>query len=259
MKEVIDDYLNPTLDIVKKAGKGLKMRFGHSVLEALKENDDLRTNADTWVEEFIYKKLKSIYPLHGFDSEEKIKENLDSEYVWILDPIDGTKYFFQGVVPLYSISLALKFNNKLMQGIVYMPQTNQMFYSNAFHDEGSKQNGVDIFCSNIKPIEEMSLVIELPNRNDPEFLINRANDIYLKLQKKVKRIRNFGVGSVTLSYCAMGGFDVYLNMTVTRKHYDFAAGRVIVEQAGGQYLETNSMILAGRRENLNSILELIDH
>lgn len=253
----MNDYLNPTLDIVVKAGTELKKRFGHAMIEELKGNDDLRTNADTWVEEFIYENLKVKYPENGFDSEEKIKENLDSNYVWILDPIDGTKYFFQGVVPLYSISLALKLNDRIVQGIIYIPETNQLFYASTFGNTGAFKDGMMIFCSKKKPLEEMSLVIEVPNRNDSEFLIEEANQIYLKLQKKVKRIRNFGVGSITLSYCAMGGFDCYLNLTAKRKHYDFAAGQIIVEQAGGKYSETEQMIIAGNNENLETLIDFI--
>jgi len=257
MKENTKDFLNPTLDIVMQAGQELKKRFGHSILEELKANDDFRTNADTWVEEFIYKNLKRNYPYHGFDSEEKIKEKLDSEYVWILDPIDGTKYFFQGVVPLYSISLALKFDKKLIQGIVYLPETNQMFYASSLNNEGARINGLRISCSNEKPLEEMTLAMEFPSRNEPEVLIDKAHEINLRLYKKVKRIRNFGVGSVTLCYCAMGGFDSYLNLAPTRKHYDYAAGQVIVEQAGGQYSETDQMIIAGRKENLDALRNII--
>ena len=118
-------------------------------------------------------------------------------------------------------------------------------------------NGLKITCSTEKELEEMTLAIEFPSRNQPEILIDNAHEIYLKLYKKVKRIRNFGVGSVTLCYCAMGGFDSYLNLSSIRKHYDYAAGRVIVEMAGGKYSETEQMLIAGNKENLEAIIDFI--
>jgi len=252
------DFLYPTIDLVQEAGREIKSRFGHAIIEKHKPNDDFRTNADTWVEEFLYNKLKREYPECGFDSEERIKEKLDSNYVWVLDPIDGTKYFFQGVVPLYSVSLALKNDDKIIQGIVYIPETKQLFYASSVDKLGSFCNDNSISCSNEKPIEEMSIFIEVPNRNDPEIIINNANEIYLGLQKKVKRIRNFGVGSITLCYCAMGGFDIYLNITAKRKHYDFAAGQIILEQSGGAYIENEKMIVAGGYKNVELLLNSIE-
>ncbi len=247
------DFLIPAINTVKEAGEKAKIIFGHSVVERLKDNDDLATDADLLVEQFIFDSIHKQFPEHGFDSEERSVYQPEAEHIWILDPIDGTKYF-QNNIPLYSISLALERNKQGILGIVYFPETNDFFYASLEGAKGAIKNELPICCSNEKSIEDLSIIMEIPNRNDIETKIDAANLVMLSLQKKVKRIRIIGVGSIGLCWCAMGGFDVYLNLNVSRKSYDFAAGRVILEQSGGYYLENEQMIIAGRKENVTTVL-----
>ncbi len=250
------EFLILAMDIVREAGEKVKNIFGHSIIERLKDDDDFATDADLLVEEFIFNFIKTHFPAHGFDSEERGIYQPDAEYVWILDPIDGTKYFHQNI-PLYSIALALVHKKKIVLGIVNMPETNQFFYTSVYNDIGAILNNSSIFCANNKPLEDISIIVELPNRNNSSFNIDYSFSIVQALLRKVKRIRIIGVGSISLCYCAMGGFDVYLNLSMIRKHYDYAAGRIILEQAGGQYLETNQMIIGGREENVRTILDFL--
>ncbi len=249
------DFLS-LIDVVKEAGEKAKKIFGHATLKRSKDNDDLVTDADLLVDEFIFNYIKKEFPDHGFDSEERDIINPDTDYVWILDPIDGTKYFQQNI-PLYSISLALEFRKKIVQGIVFVPETNEIFYASSLNNDGAKKNDLPITCSQHKPLEDLTLIIELPNRNDPDNNIDIAIAIMQTLIKKVKRVRILGVGSMSLCYCAMGGFDAYINLAVTRKHYDYAAGQVILEQAGGRFLMNEQMMIGGRKEILSDILEYL--
>ena len=249
-------FLTLSINLVKEAGEKIKKIFGHSIIKRLKEDDDLTTDADFLVEEFIFDFIKNHFPAHGFDSEERKIYQPDAEYMWILDPIDGTKYFHQGI-PLFSIALALQHKKELVLGIVNIPETNQLFYTSTHDNMASILNDSKIYCSDNKPLEDISIILELPNRNNSNFNIDYSFSVMQALLRKVKRIRIIGVGSISLCYCAMGGFDVYMNLNMIRKHYDYAAGRIIVEQAGGQYFETNQMIIGGRKENVNNILDFL--
>ena len=189
------DFLD-LINVVKEAGDKTKEFFGHSVMERSKENDDLVTNADLYVDEYIFNYINSNFPDHGFDSEEREMIRPEAEYIWILDPIDGTKYFQQSI-PLYSIALALQFKQKLVQGIVYNPQVNEFFYASSLNQDGAKKNGLSIYCSNDKPFEELSIIMELPNRNNSDESIKNALAIMEALMQKVKRVRVFGVGAIS--------------------------------------------------------------
>ena len=112
-------YYKNVKKIVIKAGIVAKKKLNKVKITHYKEKDDLVTETDLLVEDIIFRYISKTFPEHGFNSEEKGKYQTNADYIWVLDPIDGTKYYAKGL-PLYSISLALEYKGNLIQGIVYI-------------------------------------------------------------------------------------------------------------------------------------------
>jgi myo-inositol-1(or 4)-monophosphatase len=244
-------------DVVRKAGRTARLNFGKSIVGRFKEKDDLVTNVDLLIEKEIFGFIKQTFPGHGFDSEESETYLPDADYIWILDPIDGTKYY-QDNIPIYSISLALQYKKEIIQGIVYLPETDDLFLSSIDRNYTSFKNDKNIICSSAKKLEDISVVLEMPNRNDSDEEINQAISILEKLIKKVKRVRVLGVGSISLCYCAMGGFDLYVNLFINQKHYDFSAANLILKKAEGYIYYGDNISVGGRKENVEQLVEYLN-
>jgi myo-inositol-1(or 4)-monophosphatase len=190
------------------------------------------TEGDIRVEEYVISSLKKLFPDHGFDSEERGQENIDAEYVWILDPIDGTKYYAKDV-PLYSVSLALVRNKQLVLGIVYSPELGRMYCAST--GRGATLNDRGICCSDEKDLNKASICLEIPSRSSSSGEQQWALGKMSMLIERAYRVRIIGVGSLGLCFCAMGGFDAYVNLGCIWKYCDNAAGQVIVQEAGGEF------------------------
>lgn len=251
---MITQYLTSATDIVREAGAQLKALIGSAKIQRIKARDDLVTDGDLLVEDIVLGFVERNYPDHGYDSEERGRLRADSEFVWVLDPIDGTKYYARGL-PLYSISLALRRRERLILGVVYLPETDQTF--SAVLGQGATLNGREIHCSPQERLEECYTCLEIPNKYSSTEERRRALSILDALIRRTQRVRILGVGSLGLCFCAMGGFDAYVNLGSSWKYCDHAAGRVILEEAGGKYVETEGMIVAGRPEITSQILDVL--
>jgi myo-inositol-1(or 4)-monophosphatase len=229
------------------------------------------TEGDERVEEFVIRSLQKQFPDHGFDSEERGKENVEAEYVWTLDPIDGTRYYADGV-PLWAVSLALARGGEPVLAVVYSPKLRQMY--SAVSGQGAALNGRKIECAARKELSQRSVCLEIPGRGAPPEELRWAMDKMRVLVENTYRTRILGVGSLSLCFCAAGGFDAYVNLGSALKRYDIAAGRVILEAAGGKYRkyvpgrmeeggeslpdsERDNHIVAGRADLCDEICKLL--
>lgn len=244
-------------NIVIKAGKKAKEKIHTAKITHVKEKGDLVTETDLLVEHIIFKYLSKHYPEHGFISEEMGEKKRDSDYVWILDPIDGTKYYAKGL-PLYSISLALEYKGSLIQGIVCIPETGQLFYANNGNRQGAFLNKKRIYCSHEEELKNIIVCLEIPNLDSGADTLKRALEKIQLLIREVKRIRIIGVTSIGICYCASGGFDLYLNLGSNSGYHDYAAGKVIIEQAGGEFRLLKNTIIAGNPVIVKKVMDLLE-
>ena len=238
----LPDILATAETIVKEAGPIAHDLFGKTAVLQLKERGDLQTQADLAVEEHIVARLAEAFPQHGILSEEAGGRNEEAEYVWVLDPIDGTRYFAAGI-PLYSISLALRHGEQFVLGVVYNPETDQLFSGVA--GESASLNGQPIRCSQRTELREATLCVEIPNRHFPPELNREVMGHLALLIDRVERIRIIAVSALGLCYCACGSFDAYLNLSTGSKIWDVAAGRVILQAAGARVTTTAKQQIVG--------------
>ena len=208
----ISPNLNIMIKAAEKASKILIRDFGEleNLQVSKKGPRDFVTNADKKAEKIIIEELLKSKKRFSVVSEEKGEIiNDDLENNWIIDPIDGTLNFLHGV-PHFAISIAHRFKNEILSGLIFDPIKNEMFY--AEKNNGAFFNNQRIRVSNKK------------NINDCLFGSN---------EKNIKNLstRNFGSAALDMAYVGAGRFDgtFYKEVNV----WDIAAGIIIIEEAGG--------------------------
>ncbi len=227
--ENLNNYLSEAVEMAKHAGK-IQLDFfrGGNLDVHTKLNDsDVVTAADNASEQFIIDSIHQLFPGHSILSEESGAESTGSDRLWIIDPLDGTTNFSNGL-PVFSISIALAYKENVMAGVVYAPYLNELFYATA--DEGAFLNGHPIRCSLKSHLSESVLTIGMPydKTQNPD---NNLQEIET-LATKVRGIRRFGSAALDLCYVGAGFFDGYWELNL--KRWDVSAGMLIAKEAGAE-------------------------
>ena len=225
---IISPNLNIMIKACEKASKIIIRDFGEleNLQVSVKGPRDFVTNSDKKVEKILIEELSKSKKNYSFITEETglIKKN-DKENTWIIDPIDGTTNFLHGV-PHFAISLALKNKNQILAGVIYDPIKNEIFYSEK--DNGSFFNNHRIRVSKKKDLDEC--------------LFATNND---GAKKADLNLRVSGSAALDLAYVASGRLDGFFQNHLNL--WDVAAGKLIVEEAGGKININNNYNV----ENIN--------
>ena len=161
------EFLQFALDISKQAGKIQLSYFGNiESISTKSTNIDLLTNADIKSENLIVSKIKQSYPDHSIISEESSNIIKDSEYTWIIDPLDGTTNFTHNL-PIFAVSIALKKANTIICGVVYNPAANKCFYAEI--GKGAFLNDKQIHPTNSDSLSECLLATGFPYLHDKKY------------------------------------------------------------------------------------------
>lgn len=222
-------FLEDAISMAKAAGDVLLEYFRSKCLDIhTKINDsDVVTAADKASEELVKSIIRSKYPEHGIIAEESGCENEDKEWRWVIDPLDGTTNFSQGL-PVFCVSIALEHRGSPVVGVVFAPYLGELFH--AVKGEGAFFNGKRIHCSEKNVFSESVLATGMPY----DKLINPDNNLneISKLAPKVRGIRRMGSAAIDLSYVAAGFYDAYWELNL--KRWDVAAGVLIAKEAGAK-------------------------
>lgn len=225
------DFIKET---TTEAGKILKDGFGSTFkIDKKLSKNDIVTEFDFKSEEFIINNIKKAYPNHGIVSEEDGIRESDSEYKWIVDPLDGTVNFANNI-PLFSVSIALMKKNEIIEGAVFNPIIGELFQ--ATKGEGTYFNGNKVLVSEKSDFQTSLLVTGFPyNVNEnPELSLNSFNQI---ISKGIP-VRRLGSAALDLAYVACGRFEGFWEVNL--KSWDVAAGILLVREAGGICTNYNS-------------------
>ena len=210
----ISPNLNLMIKASEKASKILIRDFGEveKLQVSLKGPNNFVTNADRKVEKIIIEELEKSKKNFSILTEESgFIKNKDKNNFWIIDPIDGTTNFLNGV-PHFCISIALQIKKEIVAGVIYDPIKDEIFY--AEKNGGSYLNNKSIRVSKKKSISDCLYGVNF-RKNIPENLI----------------IRNTGSAALDLAYVSCGRFDGCLQKNVNL--WDIAAGAVLIKEAGG--------------------------
>jgi myo-inositol-1(or 4)-monophosphatase len=189
--------------------------------------NDLVTEADKKSELKIIEILQNSFPEHHILSEEAGDINKGSEYVWIVDPLDGTVNYAHSL-PIYSISIALEIRKEIVLGMVYNPVNDERFF--AQKGEGALLNGKKIKVSPARFLKDALLVTGFPYGavNNPDHCLDHFNN-FLRHGIPVRRL---GSAALDLCYVACGRFEGFWEVSLNP--WDVAAGYLILNEAGGK-------------------------
>ena len=213
------------IEIAKKAGKTLLSAYGEAVVR-YKANGSLVTDADIRAETMIMKALRGSFPSYSFIGEESGFEDKGSDFVWVVDPLDGTTNF---VVknPFFAVSIGLAYRKQVVMGVVHYPFQGETFY--AKRGEGAHLNDKPIKVSRHSNPE--TSVITFCHGRDRDS-VAQIIEIFQRLKVMNDRVRQVGAASLELCYVACGRTDCFLMPGANA--WDVGAGAVIVQEAGGK-------------------------
>ena len=226
--------LHPMLNIAIKAARaaGAIINRGSQDLDILKVThkgpNDFVSEVDQMAEAAIIETLLTAYPGHGILAEESGREHgaQNSEFVWIIDPLDGTTNFLHGL-PMYSVSIALAWRGVVQQAVVYDPNRNDLFYA-------SRGRGAFLNDKRLRVSKRTRLADSLIGTGFP---YRRGDNLqrYLKMLETVMQacagVRRPGSAALDLCYVAAGWYDGFFETGLSP--WDIAAGSLVITEAGG--------------------------
>ena len=212
-----------------KASKSLIRDFGEieNLQVSSKAPGDFVSSADKRTEKIIVEELLKAHPEYGIITEESgiiNKSNVNNR--WIIDPIDGTMNFLNGI-PQFAISIGYEENNEIKCGIIFNPVMNEMFL--AEKGNGAYLNNSRIRVSNKKKIKDALIVTGGPKQVSK--IKEKIFREYINVSNQVSNIRKFGSAALDIAYVACGRFDGYWQRELN--YWDIAAGLIILKEAGG--------------------------
>ena len=254
------EYLQVAKRAALSGGNVLRYYFENlknlSVME--KAKNDYVTQADIESEELIRKIILKHFPHHRILGEEEGMSG-EGDYLWYVDPLDGTKNFMRGL-DVFGVSIALEVEGELVLGVVYSPIRDELYW--ASKGEGAYKNGRPIRVSNRRTLRGAFLATGFPHRGGD------VVEVYIETFRHFSRdtigIRRMGSAALDLCMVAEGIFDAFWEYHL--KPWDIAAGAIIVEEAGGvvsdfrggrRFLQTGNIVGAASKELHEEMLSVL--
>jgi len=223
----IKEYLEFAKNCAIESGKIIRKGFFAPKRVSYKGFGNPVTEYDKASEKLIVSRIKKNFPDFSILTEEGLSVNKDSKNKWIIDPLDGTVNFAH-CIPFVAVSIALEIEGEILLGVVYNPILNEIYY--ASKGKGAFFNGRKIKVSSVSEPSKALLVTGFPyeRKGRIEYLLSPIREIY----KKFTGFRRLGSAAVDMCYVARGSFEGFYEENL--KPWDTAAGKIIVEEAGGR-------------------------
>jgi len=215
--------LDIAIEAANRAGPILEGYFERTTLEREEKDDrSFVTQADREAEAVIIETIQKAHPKHGIVSEESGESGAHKEYVWVIDPLDGTGNFVNGI-PIFATSIALLQDGEAVIGVVYNPVTNALYQ--AERGRGARYNGKPILVSDQEAKD--GIVSFGPGKGEKE----RLSALFSAANNFFKTKRYLGSAALELGFLARGGTEGFLCLGLNT--WDYAAGALIVAEAKG--------------------------
>ncbi len=221
------NYLSVAEESAREAGKILRDNLGKIKEVEYKAKNSLVTEVDRLSESLIIKIIKSSFPSHGILAEERGRSRSASDYVWIIDPLDGTTNYAH-TYPVFSISIALEVEGIIRLGVVYDPTREELF--SAELGKGAYMNGERIGVSRAKAVEESLLCTGFTHEN--EWMVDENLRHFENFIRRSQAVRRDGSAALNLCYVSCGRFDGFWELGL--HPWDTAAGALILRESGGK-------------------------
>jgi myo-inositol-1(or 4)-monophosphatase len=239
-------HLNIAIRAARKAGETIMRGLNrlHELTVTEKQPNDFVSEIDRRAEEDIISTIARSYPDHAFLAEESGVRG-EGDYVWIIDPLDGTTNFLHGF-PVFAVSIALRHRGVVQHAVVYDPSRQELF--TASRGEGAQLDGRKIRVTPRTGLAGALIGTGFPYRGEREHL-----DAYLAMFRAVSErcagLRRPGAAALDLAYVAAGRYDGFFEIGLSP--WDVAAGGLLIREAGGlvgtfagdeNYLETGNIV-----------------
>jgi myo-inositol-1(or 4)-monophosphatase len=220
-------YLETAVSAARAAGELLRANFGTTLEVNEFADHDIKLDLDVRSQELITQLLLNRFPEHAIYGEEGIAGNQQSDFQWIIDPIDGTVNFFYSI-PHFCISIALRQRGEIILGVIYDPMRNELWQVE--RGGGATLNDQPIRVSARNQLKDAVLSIGFAKSKTTiaaglpmlDYFVGRA-----------RKCRMMGSAALDLAYVACGRLDAYIESSVSL--WDVAAGKLLVEAAGGKF------------------------
>jgi myo-inositol-1(or 4)-monophosphatase len=223
-------YLETAIAAARAAGELLRTHFGKPLDVSQFLAHDIKLELDVQSQELITRMLLQRFPEHALYGEEGVAGNQASEFQWIVDPIDGTVNYFYSI-PHFCISIALREREEILVGVIYDPMRDELWQV----ERGGPAllNGKPIAVSQRTRLSDAILSVGFSKTN---VTITAGLPLLEKYAQRARKCRLMGSAALDLAYVSCGRLDAYIEQSVSL--WDVAAGKLLVEAAGGDFKMT---------------------
>ncbi len=218
--------LSTAIQAARDAGNLIRSHFGRPLDVAAMFAHDIKLDLDVQSQELITNTLLSSFPDHAIYGEEGIAGCQDSDWQWIVDPIDGTVNFFYSI-PHFCISIALRYKGEIVLGVILDPMRDELWQV--------ERGGIPLLNGSPIRVSQRALlsdaVVSVGMSKSPDISI-QATALLEKYVRRARKCRLMGSAALDLAYVACGRLDAYIEKSVSL--WDVAAGKLLVEAAGGR-------------------------
>lgn len=216
-----------------------------------KSANDIVTNVDRDIETFLREQIQDLFPGDGIHGEEFGVSASSTTREWLIDPIDGTTNFAQGI-PMYCVSIALQEEGETIVGAIYEPNRDELF--SASKKGGAHLNGTSLRVSLQNTIDQSILITGLPpvkHGDKFEQIIHQLGHMI----RDSRGLRRLGSAALDLAYVACGRIDCFWEFGL--KPWDTAAGYLLVNEAGGRVTDVQGNVFTAHEESVVATNSLI--
>lgn len=250
------DFLTP---IIKQAGGMALESWDKIEISKQKDSRDIATKADVEIENFLKEKIIGKWPEHGFWGEEGERSNISSDFQWLVDSIDGTKFYI-AQAPFFYVHIALMYNNEAVLGLVYNPVSKQLF--SASKGNGAYLNGKLLSLKAPHSLDKAMVNIDFgaivgKEEKEKKWLLDKLSAI----TEKCYRIRI--ISGALAVYLVTGAIDAYVDLSGDSKPQDLAARIIIMREAGykTEWIKNNfdkKILIVAQEPLLSEIKKIIN-
>lgn len=238
----MNDYRTIAVEAAKEAGDILLQLSKSPLKYKLKSARDIQAEADLKSESLIKAKIKDAFPKHKILAEESGEEGTDSEYLWVIDPLDGTINYARGIEE-YAVSIALCKNDQPILGVIYQPVLGKLLV--AEKGKGAYLNGDRLTIAGESELANCLAATDTTSSLEAR----RYNfEVLSRVAAAVRHVRIFGSTSLHLARIAQSQIDFYFKAHCN--YWDVAAGIIIVEESGGKVTDMEGRLFTRESDTI---------
>lgn len=262
-KKTLLEFTNKLIIIAQEAGTTIMKyhkELNQDSVEYKLHSQDLVTEVDRIVEKEITGKLMLLTPEAQIVGEEMGKQKNSSPIKWIIDPIDGTRYFARRL-PMFSTTIGMTYEDEPQIGIINIPFTQQTFYG--FKGGGSYLDGKKLKIPKVNDLNRAIVYVDIDNIQNLTMMERKwVESKIIDMLGSCYRVRMFGASSIAATWLTLGAINGFIDITGCNPVWDMVAPHVIMSEAGAKSKLPkthwkNPRYIAAQPELLNSLLQII--